>query len=163
MASNDKYVNYLLGERTHLLTYSLTHHRLLYLRTPWRSGCCFEKSMPPMTRPATMPPMCMKLSTKGVRPMSTWGKCTGAWALGHGHWGMCTGAWAWGMGMGHVHVHVRGTCYQLPLRCNYVLPLLTLISVEKRRENTFAPLSVPRAQKLRITSAQHAPVVGSWS
>ena len=30
-----------------------------------------EKSMPPMTRPAISPPMCMKLSTKGVRPMQT--------------------------------------------------------------------------------------------
>ena len=27
--------------------------------------------MPPMTRPASSPPMCMKLSTKGVRPMQT--------------------------------------------------------------------------------------------
>ena len=55
----------------HLRTYAPTHHALTYRRTPSASGYFFEKSMPPMTRPASSPPMCMKLSTKGVRPMQT--------------------------------------------------------------------------------------------
>ena len=56
---------------TYLRTYAPTYHALTYRRTPSASGYFFEKSMPPMTRPASSPPMCMKLSTKGVRPMQT--------------------------------------------------------------------------------------------
>ena len=88
--------------------------------------------------------MCMKLSTKGVRPTHIClelglelGRRVGL-GLGLG--------FGLGLGLGYgVGVRVMGGRSS------------TLISVESSSEQALAPLSVPRAQKLRMTSAQHAP------
>ena len=110
-----------LGPLTYLRTYVLgrSYFFLSYRRTPWASGCFLEKSMPPMTRPASRPPMCMKLSTKGVRPMQTClelgrgvrarvragvragvreGVRAGSW--GEARAGAGARAWGWGSGRG---------------------------------------------------------------